>query len=101
MIPAGETGAKSWAGLNAARQEGRWDWQRRSMPIANGVEISHIAERSSHRNSSAPFTEDAFDFSRLPEAPTHTPVSSSSSTTPVSIGMSKMQDELRQPLLLS
>ena len=52
---------KSWAGLNAARQEGQWDWTRSSvsgenvMPVANGVVV------------------DVFDYTKLPEAPTNVP----------------------------
>ena len=82
-----------WAGLNQARQEGKWDWTRSSvsgenvMPVANGFEVIPTTSSSSSMN--------AFDFSRLPSAPTHTP----------RMGASKMAEDanseqnLRQPLL--
>ena len=52
---------KSWAGLNAARQEGQWDRTRSSgsgenvMPVANGLVV------------------DVFDYTKLLEAPTNVP----------------------------
>jgi hypothetical protein len=77
-----------WAGLNAARQEGRWDWSRSNesvMPVANGFEVA-----SSHISSSS---MNAFDFSRLPEAPTHTPTFQNGSSS------KSDKKELNEPLL--
>ena len=101
VVPSGREGAVSWAGLNAAREEGRWDWttsssesgkegsssssssSSSSMPVVDGVVVDDGVVVSG--NSSNLVAAIAFDYSRLPEAPTHAPALMSS-------GGSKMCD---------
>eukprot|EP00946_MAST-07B_sp_MAST-7B-sp1_P002143 g2143.t1 len=64
VVPAGESSTTSWATLNEVRDEGQWNWE-------TGDRSTDLYASKSDPIDPGQMT--AFDFSRLPEVPTHSP----------------------------